>query len=94
MDEEEEREIIVSLRPGGDGRRVGDWFEGRGFEVVPMSAGVLVSGEAGLIAKLFAVALDDVLGHGHQSLPLPTPPDLAADVTSIVLKGLPSLHGD
>lgn len=93
MGASQELEIIVSLRPGGDGVRVADWFEARGFSTLQMRVGVLVSGDATRVARVFAVDLDSLRGRDQQSVPLPIPDDLATDIIAISVRGLPSLHG-
>ena len=39
------RELIVKLRSGADAEAVADWLRQRGLDVLPMTVGLLASGE-------------------------------------------------
>ena len=51
-------EMIVVLAPGGDRKTVESWFTQRGFEVLPMRAGVLVTGSGKALTTALGVTLE------------------------------------
>lgn len=56
------RELIVELHPGADAGAVADWLRQRGLEVLPMTVGLLASGEEEAIQSAVAVA-DELRAH-------------------------------
>ncbi|HEX6027351.1 MAG TPA: hypothetical protein VFZ00_35450 [Solirubrobacter sp.] len=56
------RELIVELRPGGDAGAVADWLRQRGLDVLPMTVGLLASGEEESVRSAQSVA-DELRAH-------------------------------
>jgi len=50
------RELIVELRSGADAEAVSDWLRQRGLEVLPMTVGLLASGEEAAVRNAQTVA--------------------------------------
>lgn len=84
-------EAIVILKPNANIAQVRTWFESRGFNTMPMQAGMLVTGNSSLVAQAFGVGEGVVPVHGaERSLPIPA--ELQDHVDSIVIPGLRSIH--
>jgi hypothetical protein len=73
--------VVVSTESGASRETVRDWFSQRGFEVVPMRVGLLVSGDSAVFESVFGAALDT----GARTASLPIPPELEAHVASITV---------
>ena len=77
-------EAVLLWSEAGPSDAVREWFTARGLSVVPMRAGLLISGEQSLIESAFAVDL------GQSPLPvsLPVPEALKPHVRSIAIPPL------
>ncbi len=69
-------EAVVELRAGASAAEVTDWLERRGLAVMPVVAGLLVSGDAGAFARAFGAA---------PSKGLPVPRELEDAVEAVVV---------
>ncbi len=56
------RELIVELRSGADAEAVSDWLRQRGLDVLPMTVGLLASGEEAAVQDAQTVA-DELRAH-------------------------------
>jgi hypothetical protein len=67
---------------GAEGPGAGEWLAARGFTVVPMQNGLLVTGPGAQFERVFGIRLDD---DAPAPAPLRLPPELAAHVASFVV---------
>ena len=79
-------EAIVAWT-GGRSARARDWLVARGFDVIDMRAGLLITGDADAFERAFGV---DPSHAPSRSLPVPA--DLAADVASITVRPAAQIH--
>jgi hypothetical protein len=70
-------------------KRAEDWLTSRGFQVVPMAAGLLIMGTRGQFENVFNVDLGEV---GSRRVELPVPTELQAVVSDIAIPRPPTIQ--
>jgi len=86
-------EAIVTLKPGADPNQVSEWFKQRGFEVMRMRAGLLVTASCGIYEKALGGEFPELEDAARGDVSFPVTAELAASVSSIVARRLPSYRG-
>jgi hypothetical protein len=77
-------QAMVILRPNADADEVRRWFESRGFGVLPMENGMVLTGVASLVEQAFGAGLEIAPMRGVER-PLPIPADLRDHIESIAI---------
>jgi hypothetical protein len=75
-------QAMVILRPNADAGAVRRWFESRGFNVLPMENGMVLTGAGSLAEQAFGAGLEIAPLRGVER-PLPIPVDLRDHIESI-----------
>ncbi|GAA0687881.1 hypothetical protein GCM10010193_47290 [Kitasatospora atroaurantiaca] len=86
--EQEFVEATVELRDGTDADELVEWCAGHGIDVLPMSAGALLTGPAFRFEEAFGMSP----GGRSRPLTLPVPQDLRETVQSVTVLPIPELH--
>lgn len=85
-------EAIVNLAKDADLSRLQRWFEGQGFQTLPMKEGLLVTGGEDLFRQAFDVTEDKSRARADRDIELPKPAAIANSVDKITIRRLPSIH--
>ena len=78
-------EAIVIVADKKETGRIKNWFEDKGFQTIPMQAGLLITGTAGL----FETTFNDTVGDRVTKQELSVPGQLEETVDHIVLYQVP-----
>ncbi|MFF8593015.1 hypothetical protein ACF061_16580 [Streptomyces sp. NPDC015220] len=82
-------EAVAELREDGMTREsVSQWCAAHGIDVLPMAAGVLLTGAA----RRFREAFGHSAGNRRQAVELPVPDELQGIVRSVTVLPIPELH--
>jgi hypothetical protein len=82
-------EAVAVSKEGGPVKRAEEWLTSRGFEVMPLAAGLLIIGTRGQFEDVFKVDLGEV---GSRRVELPVPPELQEVVSSITIPRPPTIQ--
>ncbi|MFD7991327.1 hypothetical protein [Streptomyces mexicanus] len=90
-DEQQVVEAVAELREDGTSREsVTRWCAARGIDVLPMAAGVLLTGSA----RRFSEAFGSCVGNRARAVALPVPDELRDLVRSVTVLPIPGLHSN
>jgi len=83
-------EVIVTLKPGAHADTVSQWMERHGLQVTKMRAGFLVTAAPSAFERALGGAFPELGDRTRGDVSFPIPVELAASVSSIVARRLPS----
>lgn len=85
---QEQLELVLKLRAGGNAQLVRRRMEEAGFTVMDMKSGYLLMGTRAQVEKVLSIRLEDF----KPPADLPVPPDIADDIAGIALPVPRSYH--
>jgi hypothetical protein len=84
-------EAIVTIFSDQVKTKVQMWFEGQGFQTIPMKMGILITGDEAVFQQSFALNSEHINASAGRDMSLPIPAELASAVSSITIRRTPSI---